>query len=212
MFKLSAAHARGLVLGGVVGVLAAGGGAYAMAASGAGTINVCVHRHGGALYRAAHCARQDSSLSWNVAGPQGAKGATGATGSAGVTNIYSTGSDLANTTIQGLSTDATVESLSLPAGSYYLSATADAFIETAGDAVICRLGTPGKPVSTLTEAHAIAPANGASVPLELSTAVTLSAPTTEALICQSPQHTADSYITVMYGHLTAIQATHLNQQ
>jgi hypothetical protein len=60
---------------------AAGGGAYA--ASAGGTINVCVKKHGGALYKAGSCARGDSKLSWNAAGPAGVTGPTGAQGPQG---------------------------------------------------------------------------------------------------------------------------------
>jgi hypothetical protein len=38
------------------------------------TITACVHHVGGGLYKAATCAAHDSSLTWNIAGPQGAPG------------------------------------------------------------------------------------------------------------------------------------------
>jgi hypothetical protein len=64
-------------------VLAAGGGAYAAASSG-GTITVCIHKKGGALYQATKCSKGDKKLSWNAVGPQGATGATGPQGVSGV--------------------------------------------------------------------------------------------------------------------------------
>jgi hypothetical protein len=63
---------------------AAGGGAYALAASRGGTITVCVgHRHG-TLYKAKRCHRHDHKLSWNRRGVRGATGARGAQGPPGV--------------------------------------------------------------------------------------------------------------------------------
>jgi hypothetical protein len=63
-----------------------GGGAYALGSSLAGgTITVCVHHKGGALYQAKKCAKHDKKLSWNKQGLQGAKGATGAAGPQGQT-------------------------------------------------------------------------------------------------------------------------------
>lgn len=81
------------VLAGTV-LLTAGGGAYALASSSHGTITVCVHHKGGALYKARKCAKHDKKLSWNqqgpagatgLAGPTGPRGATGASGTAGAT-------------------------------------------------------------------------------------------------------------------------------
>jgi Tfp pilus assembly protein FimT len=56
-------------------VMAAVGGAYA--ATGGGTITVCVHRVGGGLYRAGRCAKHDKKLSWNAQGPRGSQGPKG---------------------------------------------------------------------------------------------------------------------------------------
>jgi hypothetical protein len=61
-------------------VLLAGGG-YAIASSG-GTINACVHKHGGGLY-IGRCARHDAKLSWNIQGPQGLQGPIGPRGPQG---------------------------------------------------------------------------------------------------------------------------------
>jgi hypothetical protein len=67
-----------------VGVGAASG-ALAAAAGGGGSISACVHKAGGGLYRAVHCAKHDGKLTWNVAGAQGPAGVTGPAGSAGAT-------------------------------------------------------------------------------------------------------------------------------
>jgi hypothetical protein len=49
----------------VVGV----GGIALAASSGSPTITVCVHKHGGGLYKAKHCAKHDGHLSWNNVDP-----------------------------------------------------------------------------------------------------------------------------------------------
>ncbi len=67
-------------------VVAGEGGAYA-ANSGGGTITACVHKTGGGLYRARHCARHDGKLSWNARGPKGNTGSPGVT-TAWVAEVY----------------------------------------------------------------------------------------------------------------------------
>jgi hypothetical protein len=57
----------GLVLG-VAGLLIVGGSAYALGASGSGTITVCVRHNGGALYKAGKCAKHDRKLTWDKQG------------------------------------------------------------------------------------------------------------------------------------------------
>lgn len=58
----------GLSLG-LVAVVLAGGGAYAIASSSSGTITVCVSHKGGTLYKSKTCARHDTKLSWNKSDP-----------------------------------------------------------------------------------------------------------------------------------------------
>ena len=81
---LQARSAPATALGILALIVAGAGGAYAAGTS-AQKITVCVHRHGGTLYRARRCARRDSKLSWNARGQQGATGATGNAGSPGAT-------------------------------------------------------------------------------------------------------------------------------
>lgn len=57
-----------------------GGGAYALASSGAGTITVCVNHSSGVLYKAGRCHKNDTKLSWNRQGPKGATGQRGPAG------------------------------------------------------------------------------------------------------------------------------------
>ena len=66
-----------------------GGGFAIAAASGGGTIEVCVSKKDGTLYKAKSCANKDRVLRWNTrgpvgpAGPRGPKGANGDTGPTG---------------------------------------------------------------------------------------------------------------------------------
>lgn len=71
------------IAGTAVAALVAGGGTYALAGQGAGTLSACVHRKGGALYEAKKCARHDRKLTWSVAGPRGVAGPQGIAGTAG---------------------------------------------------------------------------------------------------------------------------------
>jgi hypothetical protein len=75
---------RGIVGLGVTVLVIIGGGAYAFASSGGGTITVCVSHKTGTLYRATKCARHDAKLSWNKQGPQGVRGPQGAQGTQGI--------------------------------------------------------------------------------------------------------------------------------
>lgn len=81
MKRLLASRGTTAVLVAVAMLLVAGG-TYALA-SGGGTITVCVHKHGGALYKAKKCKKGDKKLSWNKQGRQGNPGATGAKGATG---------------------------------------------------------------------------------------------------------------------------------
>lgn len=75
----------GLLLAVAVAALVAGGGTYALAASGTTVINVCVKKQGGELYRAKKCSKGDTELSWNREGPRGATGRAGQSGPPGAT-------------------------------------------------------------------------------------------------------------------------------
>ena len=65
---------------GVAALLITGGGAYALASAGGGTITVCVNHKNGTLYQARKCAKHDKKLRAGTAGPAGSPGAKGATG------------------------------------------------------------------------------------------------------------------------------------
>lgn len=127
----------GIALGLVALVIAASGAAYA-AAKGGGTITVCVHHQGGALYQAKRCAKHDKKLSWNKQGVQGAQGLQGPQGQAGKDGTNGTnginGTNGTDGAVAGYSaTQAgsvdftgasakTILTLSLPAGSYIVQA------------------------------------------------------------------------------------------
>jgi len=78
------------VAGAAVAALIAGGGTYALAGPGSGTLSACVHTRGGALYEARRCARRDRRLTWNIAGPQGTTGPAGVAGKNGANGINGT--------------------------------------------------------------------------------------------------------------------------
>jgi hypothetical protein len=61
-------------------VVAASGGAYAAVGGSPGVIRACVHRTGGGLYIARHCARHDKGLAWSATGPSGSRGLQGPQG------------------------------------------------------------------------------------------------------------------------------------
>ena len=66
-----------------IALLIAGGGIYALASSGGGTITVCVSHKGGTLYKAHKCAKHDKNLTWSKRGPAGSQGAQGPKGAPG---------------------------------------------------------------------------------------------------------------------------------
>jgi hypothetical protein len=81
--KAKAAQATVL---GIIALVVAGSGASFAASRGGGSITACVHNKGGALYRAAHCAKHDSKLTWSTTGspgPTGPQGPAGTKGNAG---------------------------------------------------------------------------------------------------------------------------------
>jgi hypothetical protein len=87
MKRISGIRLTPVIAAGIVGLLIGGGG-YAIAASGGGTVNACIHKANGNLYVKSKCQRGDRKISWSKIGPRGATGAAGrqgATGAAGVT-------------------------------------------------------------------------------------------------------------------------------
>lgn len=74
-------------IGGALAALLVAGGGYAIATGAPGTINACVHKHGGGIYLG-RCARHDRKLSWNTVGPQGLPGPPGQPGPAGSAVAY----------------------------------------------------------------------------------------------------------------------------
>ncbi|HEY2651573.1 MAG TPA: hypothetical protein VGI50_06615 [Solirubrobacteraceae bacterium] len=81
---------------GIVGLVVAAGGAYAVASSRGGTITVCVSHKSGALYRASRCGAHDNRLTWNRQGPAGPQGPKGQPGSAGVASTWALVSSAGN--------------------------------------------------------------------------------------------------------------------
>jgi hypothetical protein len=79
---LTARSAPAIALAIIALVVAAGGAAVA-ASHGSGSITACVHKTGGGLYRAKHCAKRDTKLTWSAAGPVGVAGPQGPAGAKG---------------------------------------------------------------------------------------------------------------------------------
>lgn len=81
MKRLLTGRAGLAALVGIVMLLIGGG--YALASGGGNTINACVKKQGGALYKAKKCHKGDSKISWNKQGPRGKTGRPGPAGAQG---------------------------------------------------------------------------------------------------------------------------------
>ena len=181
-------------------LLVAGGGAYALASSGGGTITVCVSHKGGALYRAKKCAKHDKQLSWNKQGPQGAtgprglQGAPGTPGTPGPSHAYSSVSSSLINMNATASGDTTVASVNVPAGSYAITGGAVANSNNgAQTSFTCRLEAP---LGTIVDHGPDAINLGSNANLDrayvgvMGTA-TLASPGTIAVICDATDTTGN---------------------
>jgi hypothetical protein len=204
--------ATALVLGVTALAIAAAGGAYA-ASSGGGAITVCVSHKGGTLYKAKKCKRHDKKLSWNKQGPAGKNGTNGTNGANGAVAGYSA-SAAGNVTFT-TSTPAspkTILSLSLPAGSFMVSAKTVASAgtsSTAGaEAVTCHLAGGG----ATDEADTVVPYNTntgftAQQTLAMSLPVTLSAAGSVTLSCSQGPGSNSTDTTASQSDINAVQTT-----
>lgn len=188
----------------IIAVVAAGGG-YALA-SGSGTITVCVSHKGGALYKASKCKKHDNKLSWNQKGPQGPTGATGAQGIRGIQGIQgiqgpqgpSNGFAHAGSTVAVGTSTTTVNSLTLPAGSYMLIGRALEYDNGAsGTNLICDLLNPSS--SSLDRGQTLLTV-GQFINATMVAPITLASGATVTIGCSSAS-TAE----VFDSHLVAIQ-------
>lgn len=172
--------------------------AYATIPDSNGTIHACYARSGGSLRvidaSVTNCKSTETSLDWNVqgqpgpqgpqgpqgaagpqgpqgvSGPQGPQGPTGPAGPSGTSHAYATTDALVH---YGLS-NVTVQSLSLPAGTYLVWAggtVSDSYMTTGHDCLLRSGGTTlqEEKVSTTTAPYA-ATAVSFSAPLTLSSA------------------------------------------
>src|SRR5215212_9668553 len=72
-------------------VLAAGGGAFAVAQTGnSGTLGACVKKKGGAMRMASKCRKNERRVTWNQAGVRGSAGQPGAAGQRGTNGTNGT--------------------------------------------------------------------------------------------------------------------------
>lgn len=134
-------------------VLAAAGIALAAIPDSSGVIHACYQTNKGTLRvveSATSCAASETSLDWNRTGPQGPQGPQGnpgpqgpqgdpgPQGPAGPSSAYATANALVNDIDFGPSVFPTeIESLSVPAGSYVVSASGDD--QTGDGGLICKI-------------------------------------------------------------------------
>jgi hypothetical protein len=78
--KIRASYAVACGVTALALVTLVGGVTYAATRTPVTTITACVHHSGGGLYKAAKCAKGDTSLTWNIKGAKGAPGAKGTPG------------------------------------------------------------------------------------------------------------------------------------
>lgn len=192
-------------------LLVAAGVAYATIPDSNGVIHGCYARSGGSLRvidaSVTNCKSTETSLDWNVQGPQGPQGPTGPTGPAGpqgtagpqgpqgpagpqgppgLSHGYSVTSGNAN---HIGNTPIKVQSLSLPAGTYVVWATAD--VSNFGDdsASTCAL-QQGTTVLGTARADTFAVGTSGTdrlgfASIAITGAVTLSSPSTIDLYCSN---------------------------
>ncbi len=188
---------------GIIGLLIAAGGGYALASSGGGTITVCVSHKGGALYKAKKCAKHDKQLTWNKQGPpgapgprglQGIQGVQGVPGNPGPSHAYSSVSSSLINMNAAVNGDTTVASVNVPAGSYAITGEAVANSNNASQtSFTCRLEAP---LGTIVDHGPDAINLGPNTQLDrayvgvMGTA-TLASPGTIAVICQSTDTTGN---------------------
>ena len=198
--------------------------AFALGASGIAsaddptTINACVQTRSGNVRIDDTCTPGETALSWNQAGPQGPagpqgdqgpagpqgpQGDLGPQGPAGPSNAYTSHVQLG----VGVTADfpgQAIRSLSLPAGSYVLSAKAQVELGNGSDRLSCTL-----PSGTVAD-EADFVWNGQSQQMPLIGSVTLSDPGTVSLTCWSNDPNGSAR--VRYPALTAIQVNSLTDQ
>jgi hypothetical protein len=145
-----------VALGATVLLIGAGS-AYALASSPGSTITVCVSHRGGMFYRARKCAKQDAKLAWGQQGPPGATGQQGPPGPQGTRGAQGPNGDTGSPGPRGPSNGftqkgaggalndtalTTVDSLTLPAGSFVVVAKALPVILSGTDQANCELDDP----------------------------------------------------------------------
>lgn len=180
---------------------AAGGVAYAAIPDSNGVIHSCYQKNVGNLRvvdteAGQACRPSEEPLDLNVSGTPGPSGTTGPQGPTGPPGPAGGGApgvwDATASASIAQQGSATIVSLSLPAGNYFVVAKASIF---GGGGYTCRLLADGTTVDTsLTTANALASPS-------VQSAVTLAADGTVSLRCDSTTNAAS-----VTGHIDAIQA------
>jgi hypothetical protein len=203
--------------------------------AGAATIHTCVSKKSGAMRivsARAKCRGGERKLSWNssgAAGPAGPGGASGAPGAAGKQGADGVGVDFTSSKTNTepvslkLEVETVIVSKTLPAGSYFVTASSAILAQEAGKAVVSAVScgisdsaaTPSikEPKETLDESIWLAELastgteyqGGGSTALQAQ--LTTTAPTTLALICVSFFSNPTTSVEMIDPQLSALQTT-----
>lgn len=216
-------NAPGIALGVIAVAIAASSGAYAASSTG-GTITVCVSHTTGMLYTASNCRKHDKKLSWNSGGPRGIPGANGTSGANGTNGTNGTnGANGINGAVAAYSASGapnidfssatfgspqTILTLSLPAGSFIVSAQTVVTEQSGGTAgsafAICHLADGSATWSADVQAP-LSASQPAETTVPVSIAVTAAAPSTASLLCWQTGALAGATYSASLYRIDAIQ-------
>ena len=177
----------------IVGSIAAGlvFGSVTVANAQGGTINGCVDNRSGALRviaPTATCRVNETPLKWNITGPQGPQGAQGEPGPRGPSDAFNAANGnaiqlVAGDCCEGQST--TLETLSLPAGSFVVNAVVLAAPgeNTVGATAQCKLRSPGVLRYGHISGSGMDPSEFGGATLPVTASITLTGPEDISVVC-----------------------------
>jgi hypothetical protein len=213
MSLLPGRRVRWAALGAVACALVMGGIAYASIPGPDGVIHGCYLTNGNlrVIDSAASCKSNETSLNWNqqgVTGPSGPTGATGPTGPTGPSQAFVPTPTSFNAQLLDDVTPTTVESLSLPAGSYVLNAAVSVAGNNGGADESVRCLLVGNHVQTLGPEFLTKIGNLGAATVPVTSAFTLSATTDVSIECLAS--TAGGAVT-QPSTMTAIRVASLTE-
>jgi hypothetical protein len=190
-------------------VVAVSSGYAVGASSSAKVVKACAaHKTGALRITTGKCKSGERSVSWSIAGPRGLRGPKGNTGGNGLSVGYSDvngGVSLLDSAGAALGY-VTIDSISLPAGSYLLHANVNAFTVGAANAVECALYTPAQQ-----NVPKIPLAVGASIEFPAEASVVLAAPATVSYQCTADvSATTGDQLNIYDGSLQALAVNTLH--